>query len=91
MSFDGFSSQRFEDTQVIVSLPIIDGLGSSKLRNYLPKRGEDSSECSSKGDERTTGERSESSKTGSFQAKCRIFLDFGPTLDLRPQKVARVV
>jgi hypothetical protein len=77
VSFDGFFSQRFEDTQVIVSLPIIDGLGSSELRTYLPKRGEDSSECSSKSDERTTGERSESSKTGSFQAKCCIFLDFG--------------
>ena len=27
-------------------------------------------------------------RSGSFQAKCCIFLDFGPIVDLRPQKVA---
>lgn len=37
MSFDGFSSQRFEDTQVIVSLPIIDGLGTSELGTICRK------------------------------------------------------
>ena len=40
-----------------MSLQIINGLGSSELRDYLPKWGEDSSESSSESDERTTGER----------------------------------
>jgi hypothetical protein len=75
VSFDGFSSQRFEDTQVIVSLPIINGLGSSELRDHMPKRGDNSSKSSSGSDERTTGERGESSRTSSYLvlvAKCII-------------------
>ncbi len=64
-SFDGSFSQRFKDTRFIVSLPTINGLGSSEQRDYLPKRGEDSSESSSESDERTTGEREESSRTSS--------------------------
>ncbi len=43
MSFDGSFSQRFENTQFTVSLPIINGLGSSELRNHMPKRGDNSS------------------------------------------------
>jgi hypothetical protein len=66
VSFDGSFSQSFEDTQFIVSLQIINGLGSSQLRDYLPKRGEDSSESSSKSDDRTTGERGGSSRTSSY-------------------------
>ena len=73
VSFDGSFSQRFENTQFIVSLPSINGLGSSELRDHMSKRGDDLSKSSSGSDERTTGERGESLRTSSYLvlvAKC---------------------
>ncbi len=52
MSFDSSFSQRLEDTQFIVSLPILQGSGSSELKDYLPKRAADSSDDSSESEEK---------------------------------------
>ena len=58
VSFDGSFSQRLEDTQFIVSLPIIQGSGSSELKDYLPKRAADPSDDSSESEEKEPPVRS---------------------------------
>jgi hypothetical protein len=57
VSFDGSFSRRLKDTEFFVSLPILHRSGSSELKDYLPKRGEDSSEDSSRSEEKEPAAR----------------------------------
>ena len=61
----GSLTRSFKDMEFIVSILMIRRKGKSEFAEFLPKRDEDSSESSSESDERTTGEREESSRTSS--------------------------